>query len=155
MAFCGKCGKEMKDGAQFCPSCGASVDGKPAKRAAQVEEVQADPNDAEQGKVMSIVSYIGILWLIPLLTGDFKKSPFVKYHVNQGIVLSLTWFAWIFVSFILGLIFRVWFLSILLSIVEFAAWIGFIVFIVLGIMNAAKGRMKPLPVIGTRFEIIK
>ena len=25
MAFCQKCGTELKDGAKFCPSCGASV----------------------------------------------------------------------------------------------------------------------------------
>ncbi|MDR1933209.1 MAG: zinc-ribbon domain-containing protein [Spirochaetales bacterium] len=27
MAFCVKCGKEMKDGAKFCPSCGAQTSG--------------------------------------------------------------------------------------------------------------------------------
>jgi uncharacterized membrane protein len=155
MAFCGKCGSEIKDGAQFCPSCGASVAGKPVKQAAQVGEVQADASDAEQGKVMSVISYIGILCLIPIITGDYKKSPFVKFHTNQGLVLCIADVAWWFVSFILGLILgRLWILSILWSLVGFAVWVGVIVLIVLGIINAVNGRMKPLPVIG-KFEILK
>jgi uncharacterized membrane protein len=145
----------MEDGAKFCPSCGASADGKPAKRAVQVGEVQADPNDAEQGKVMSILAYLFILCLIPLITGDYKKSPFVKYHTNQGVVLFIAWLAWLFVSSILGFIFSWWLLAILFGIVRFAVWIGVVVLVVLGIMNAVNGRMRPLPLIGGKFEIIK
>ena len=145
----------MDDGAKFCPSCGASTTGVSAKRAAQVEEIQADPNDAEQGKVMSIISYIGILCLIPIITGDVKKSPFIKFHANQGLVLCIADVAWWFVSFIIGLIFgRLWILSILWSLVGFVAWAGVIVLIILGIINAVNGKMKPLPLIG-KFEILK
>ena len=157
MAFCGKCGKEMEDGAKFCPSCGASSTGEPAASAkppAQVVEIQADPNDAEQGKVMAIIAYIGILCFIPVLTGDHKKSPFVKFHTNQGVVLFIAWIAWWFVSLLLGFIFRGWFLSMILSLVNIVAWVGIIVLIILGIINAVNGRMRPLPVIG-KFEIIK
>ena len=31
---------------------------------------------------MAIIAYI--LFFVPLLTGDRKKSPFVKFHTNQG-----------------------------------------------------------------------
>ncbi|MDR1804401.1 MAG: zinc-ribbon domain-containing protein [Treponema sp.] len=154
MAFCGKCGKEMEDGAQFCPSCGASANGKPAKRAAQVEEVQADANDAEQGKVMSILAYLFILCLIPLITGDYKKSPFVKYHLNQGLVLFIVWIAWLILSNLLGFIFS-GVLVFLYILIRFVVWVGVIALAVIGIMNAVKGRMKPLPLIGGKFEIFK
>jgi len=143
----------MDDGVKFCPSCGASTTGKLA--ATQVGEIQADPADAEQGKVMSILAYLFILCLIPLITGDYKKSPFVKYHLNQGVVLFIAWLAWLFVSMLLGFIFRGWFLVLLYAIVRFAVWIGVIVLVVIGIINVVNGRMRPLPVIGGKFEIIK
>jgi uncharacterized membrane protein len=111
--------------------------------------------DAEQGKVMSVIAYIGILCLIPIITGDYKKSPFVKYHLNQGLVLFIAWIAWLFVSMFLGFIFNGWFLMLLFGLVRFAVWVGVIVLVVLGIINAVNGRMRPLPVIGSKFEIIK
>ena len=154
MAFCGKCGKEMEDGAKFCPHCGASSTGEPAKRAAQVEEIQADPNDAEQGKVMSILSYLFILCLIPLITGDYKKSEYVKYHLNQGLVLFIVWIAWLIVSNLLGFLFS-GVLIFLYILIRFAVWIGVLALCVIGIMNVSKGKMKPLPIIGGRFELIK
>ena len=154
MAFCGKCGKEMDDGAKFCPSCGASSTGEPSKWAAQVEEVQADPADAEQGKVMSIIAYIGILCFIPILTGDYKKSPFVKFHTNQGVVLFITVVAANIASWILRIILGAIRLWSLISLVSTVVWIGVLVLVILGIINVVNGRMRPLPVIG-KFQIIK
>jgi uncharacterized membrane protein len=115
---------------------------------------RASSRDAENNKAMALIAYIGILCLIPILTGDYKKSPFVKFHTNQGVVLFITWIAWWFLSFILGFIFRGWFLGFIFSIVSFAVWVMFLVLVVLGIINAVNGRMKPLPLIGN-FEIIK
>jgi len=113
---------------------------------------RASSKDAENNKGMAIIAYI--LFFVPLLTGDHKKSPFVKFHTNQGTVLFLTWIAWWFVSLILGFVFRGWFLWAIFSLVGFAVWVGVIVLLVLGIINAVNGRMKPLPVIG-KFTIIK
>ena len=36
---------------------------------------------------MAWLSYLGILWLIPLLT--LKENAFAKFHVKQGIVLTI------------------------------------------------------------------
>jgi len=145
----------MKDDAKFCPSCGASSTGEPAKRAAQVGEIQADPTDAEQGKVMSILAYISFLCFVPILTGDHKKSPFVKYHTNQGVVLFITSVALWIVQQILYWIFRAMHLWALSSLLSSLVGIAVLVLAILGIINAVNGRMKPLPVIGGRFEIIK
>ena len=115
---------------------------------------RAGSRDAENNKGMAVIAYIGILCLIPLLTGDYRKSPFLKFHTNQGVVLFITWIAWVFASFLLDFILRGWFLGLLFSFVRFAIWIGVLVLVVLGIINAVNGRMKPLPVIG-KFTIIK
>ena len=131
----------MEDGVKFCPSCGASVAGK----STEPGELQADPDDAEQNKGMAVVAYI--LFFVPLLTGDHNKSPFVKYHTNQGTVLFLFSVGGWIVSSILAIIIIGIFLGIVVSIVS-------LIFLVIGIINAVNGRMKPLPLIG-KFTIIK
>jgi len=145
MAFCAKCGNQVDDGVKFCPSCGTSMTGKPAKTAAQTGELQADPNDAEQNKGMAVIAYI--LFFIPLLTGDHKKSPFVMYHTNQGLVLFLFSIGGSIVSSILMLI-------LIGFVLMFVVGIASLVFLIIGIINVLNGRMKPLPLIG-KFEIIK
>ncbi len=98
---------------------------------------QADKADIEKNKGMAMIAYI--IFFIPLLT-DAKDSKFAKFHTNQGFVLFL--FALIgnvvgtFIPFI-G-----WFL--VLPIVAIAT----IIFFVLGLINASKGEMKELPLIG-------
>lgn len=83
---------------------------------------------------MAIVAYI--LFFIPLLT-DAKNDPFVKYHIKQGLVLFITSFILMVISRMPVIMWFSWPLNLLL----------FVLFIV-GIMNAAKGQEKPLPLIG-------
>ena len=158
MAFCGNCGAQVNDGVKFCSSCGAGMPDAQGQTAASggaagPEVRQADPNDAEQNKLMAILAYI--LFFIPLVTGDYKKSPFVLFHTNQGTVLFISAvvysIAYIILSAILAFIpFLGWALILLLGLF----WFVFLVFCIMGIINAANGKMKPLPVIGT-FTIIK
>jgi predicted membrane protein len=109
-----------------------------------MEEVNVtpDPNDVQSNKVMAILAYFGILFLIPLLAA--KESPFARYHTNQGIVL----FLFMFVCGILGVIPK---FGWVISSVGYLA--GFVFFII-GVINAAGGKMNPLPLIGN-FTLIK
>ena len=146
MAKCKKCGKTLDEGAKYCPSCGTSVSAKPAKTKTQNQELQqADPNDAENNKGMAVVAYL--LFFIPLITGDHKKSPFVMFHTNQGLVLFIFSVGGWIVSSILMIILIGIFLGTVVGITSLA-------FLIIGIINAVQGRMKPLPLIG-KFEIIK
>ncbi|MBN2852898.1 MAG: hypothetical protein JXQ23_09220 [Clostridia bacterium] len=84
-------------------------------------------------KLMGVLCYLWILWLIPLLT-EHKNDPYIKFHINQGIVLSI-------VSVIVGI----------LSWIPVIGWllgIGVFVLTVLGIINAVQLQEKPLPLIG-------
>jgi uncharacterized membrane protein len=47
--------------------------------------------DVEKAKGTAWLSYLGILWLVPLLT--LKDNEFAKFHVKQGIVLTIYGFA--------------------------------------------------------------
>ena len=101
---------------------------------------QAGSADAEKNKAMAIIGYIvPILFFIPLVT-DAKNSPFAKYHANQQLDLLL---AAIAVNIVGGIIPIIgWFIILPLG------SIALIVFAIMGIINAAKGAMKPLPLIG-------
>lgn len=98
--------------------------------------LQADPADVEQNKIMGILAYI--IFFIPLLAA--RESKFAMYHANQGLVLFLAGIA----------------VSILGSIIPILGWfvilplcmLAITVLAILGIVNAAKGLIKPLPIIG-------
>ena len=163
MAFCASCGNQVDDGVKFCPTCGTNMTGKPAKPASpkklakeenQTGELQADPKEAELYKGLAIVSYLGFEFIIPLLTGDYKKSEFLKFHTNQGLVLFIASVAlWIAMS-ILGALLAAIHLWALIPLISTVVWVGILAFIILGIINAVKGRMRPLPLIG-KFTLIK
>lgn len=107
---------------------------------------QGEQSDAEKNKLMAIVGYIiPILFFIPLVT-DAKNSPFAKFHANQQLILLLAAIA----------------VNIVGSIIPFLGWfiilpfgsIALIIIAIMGIINAVKGEMKKLPVIGG-IQIIK
>ena len=111
--------------------------------------------DVEKNKVMGILAYLGILWLVPLLAA--KDSPFARYHTNQGLVLFLgaiaAWIVTIILDMVLVFIpFVGWFLMVVLHI---ALVLGVLALAIIGIINAANGTCKPLPLIGNRFTLIK
>lgn len=104
--------------------------------------------DTNNNKVMAILCYLGILWVVPLLT-DHKNDPFVKFHINQGIILTIAWAALFIVGLLIGLI------PVLGPLVNWVARLALFVLSILGIMNAVNMEEKPLPVIGTLFEVYK
>jgi len=107
-----------------------------------------DPADVEKHKVFAMLSYVGILWLVPLLAA--KESPFAKYHCNQGIVLSIGAFG---LCIVLGIV------SVIVSfipIINIIGWcfscvlwplimLAILAYAIMGIVNALNGKMKPLP----------
>ena len=173
MAYCGKCGTKVEDGVKFCPGCGAPMEASTqqaqpntqtnsqtdysAKISALNETADTtadfDKADIEQNKVMGVLAYLSWLVLIPIFAA--KGSKFARFHANQGLVLAITEIAWWIVQGILSSVlysisWRLGFISTILGLVN----IVFLVLLVIGIMNAANGRAKELPVIG-KFKILK
>jgi uncharacterized membrane protein len=96
---------------------------------------QPDPTDVQANKAMAVLAYI--LFFVPLLAA--KDSPFAMYHANQGLVLFLTSLA----------------LNVVLTFIPIIGWmllpfayIAILAFAIIGIINAANGHNKPLPLIG-------
>ena len=102
-----------------------------------------DPADVQNNKVMGVLSYLGILVLIPLFAA--KNSPFARFHCNQGIVLAL---AEVLAGIVLGIARNLPLIGWIFRLVGGLASILWIVLAVIGIVNAINGRAKELPIIG-------
>jgi uncharacterized membrane protein len=109
---------------------------------------KVESSDVEKNKPMAIIGYIiPILFFIPLLSEEGKKSPFAKFHANQQLNLLLFGVIGYTASAILMII-------LIGFLLYFVVIIGSLVFLIMGIINAAKGEMKKLPIIGG-FSILK
>ena len=115
---------------------------------------QLDPKDVEQNKVMAILAYLGILVLVPIFAAP--QSKFARYHANQGLILFIASICcYVAVSILTKVFYSIsFFLGGLISILAVVVYVGILVFAVIGIINAAQGKCKPLPVIGN-FQILK
>ena len=122
----------------------ADVNTKVTDRTAEFEK-----QDADQNKVMGILAYIGPLVFVPMFAA--KESKWARFHANQGLVLFILEAAISITSSILG---RIPYIGWLLSLVLWLADIAVVVLAVLGIVSAAKGQAKELPIIGG-FKILK
>lgn len=128
--------------------------------AQQDQPVQAQQTNSQQGqnqgntgssvdnsKLWAVLGYIiPFLFFIPLVMEDLKNNSFSKFHANQQLVLLIA-----------GIV-----INIVGTIIPFLGWflilpigsIFLLVVVIIGIINAAKGEQKPLPVIGG-FNILK
>ncbi len=160
MAFCPKCGREVEQDTRFCPACGASLntEGEQPKTdfsqkasdtfkkaedwVNQTSDYTAhyDPDDIQKNKGMAILSYISILVLIPIFAA--KDSKFARFHANQGLILFVAEIVLGIVCAALGFIPVVgWIVNAVVYLVEVA-------YMILGIVYAAQGKAKDLPIIG-------
>ena len=85
MAYCDKCGVQVANDVRFCPVCGFRL-----MEACEDSDNAKDTTtscDVESNKAMAVLSYLGILVLVPLLGA--KNSPFARFHTNQGLILCI------------------------------------------------------------------
>lgn len=168
---CTNCGAEIGEGKAFCGECGTSVNGEVntnvQNNTAVNGQTTTNTNEGWSPKVYKILSYIGILWLVGMF-GKRKNEPAVRFHVGQGIILTictviLSIVIYLINTFVIANIFvtelEIWGVSMgktvsgtglaIMSFLDFAVWGVQILFMILGIRNVCKGEDKELPVIGS------
>lgn len=171
MAFCASCGSKLEDGTKFCPSCGAAqaaatyntnttgnTDANQTQGIKITDTTSSyDKNDIEKNKVLCAVSYISILFFLPLVA--CPESRFGKFHANQALILLIA-------SVILGaaggaLYTILWALPLIPNFIkslvdtalDIILWAGPVAGMIFGIVNAAQGKAKEIPLIG-KFNLI-
>ena len=84
-----------------------------------------DAKDVEENKVLACLSYVGILFLIPMLAK--KDSKFCQEHARQGVVM---------------------FIATLLGVIPVIGWIWAVVVLVvdvIAIVNTLQGKYWKIP----------
>ncbi len=89
-----------------------------------------------QKNILAIISYIGVLCLVPILTKE--KDEFVKFHAKQGLVLFVSE---VIVWVVFSIIPYLWLIGNLF-------WILWVVLSIIGIMNVLNNQKKEIPLIG-------
>lgn len=98
---------------------------------------QNTANGPQKNILMAILSYLGPLVIVSYLTS--KDDPFVKFHIKQGLVLFVIEVA---MWFLAGVMFyQFW---MIMNIVN----LGTLILSIVGIVNAAQGQEKELPLVG-------
>ena len=154
--FCQFCGESILETADVCGKCGKFVN----------EQAKASAT-GDTTKVYRVLSYLGILWLVGMLSKE-KNDKSVKFHVGQGMLVTilavaLQVVASIINNAVIANIFRTeityWgiktgvytvsgFGATLITIINLVVWGIVLTFEIIGITNAVKNRDKKLPVIG-------
>lgn len=93
--------------------------------------------DIDDNRFLAALSYVSILCFLPLLLN--RKSKYAQYHAQQGIAIFV-------VSVIMSVIGMFPIINILLSPVLFVVFIAVVLGSLYGILNAASGVAKPVPV---------
>ena len=112
-----------------------------------------EQKDIESGKAMSILSYIGLLCLIPYFAE--KNNKYVRFHAIQGLNLCLISVIYSIVYAILSVILLFipiigWMLLMVLSIASY----GFLALSIWGIVNTCNNQAKELPIVN-KIKLIK
>lgn len=128
-----------------------NVEAAQLKKQAAAEEEE----DIRKNKGMALLSYLGVLVVIPMIFG--LHSKFVRHHANQGLLLfTLEMVVWAACKTVLLLGYPLLHLSAMVyltSLVGGLIWLGFTLLALLGLLHVAGDSYASLPVIG-EYEII-
>jgi len=97
------------------------------------EKKSSDEKDIQENKILAILCYLGVLFIIPMLLKP--NSKFIKFHAKQGLVLTIGWIVGLVLYPFLG--------------VGFLMHIAIVIFSIMGIMNVSEGVMKELPIVAS------
>lgn len=108
-----------------------------------------DPADIQQNKAMGIFAYLSWLVLVPILAAP--NSRFARFHANQGLLLAIFEVG---VGLVFGILSIIPFIGLLFLVLLSLIQICCLVMAIMGIINAANGECKELPLIG-KIQLLK
>ncbi|MEM0518771.1 MULTISPECIES: DUF4870 domain-containing protein [Aequorivita] len=94
------------------------------------------------GKTVAIIAYITLIgWIVALIMNNKDKTALGSFHVRQALGIMCVG---VILSIISGII-DIYILSRVVYLAVLVLWI-------LGLISAAQGEMKPVPVVGEKFQ---
>lgn len=107
-------------------------------------------NDTDP-KTIAVVSYITLIgWIVAIVLHSSSqiKSPFAAYHLRQTLGIYITGIALVILSFISILPFIGWLIGLVITLAQ----VGLFVLWILGLVSAANGEEKPVPILGEYYQ---
>ena len=106
-------------------------------------EGQIVPED----RTVAILSYITLIgFIIAIVMHGSKKTQLGAYHLRQALGLFITGVAFGLCVFVLAFIPFIGWLAIMVG------WLALLVFVIMGLIAAATGQQKPVPVLGAKYQ---
>ena len=109
--------------------------------------------EIDNGKLMALLSYIGILALIPYFAE--KENKYVRFHAIQGLNLLIVNLVVSAASFVVAIVATIlfiipiigWVLGFVLYLVIGLVPVGLLVISILGVVYSLQGNAKELPIV--------
>lgn len=109
--------------------------------------------EIDNGKLMALLSYIGILALIPYFAE--KENKYVRFHAIQGLNLLIVNLVVSAASFVVAIVATIlfiipiigWILGFVLYLVIGLIPVGLLVISILGVVYSLQGNAKELPIV--------
>ena len=115
----------------------------PVTSQATAQTQQPVLNDVDDHKLFAIIGYIlPFLFFVPMVQDASKNNVFARYHANQQLTLLVLCIG----LYILGQV--IYSISYMLMVFIPLLNIGLLVLAIMGIIHAAQGEMKELPLVG-------
>ena len=96
----------------------------------------------DNGKTVAIIAYITLIgWIIALIMNNGNKTTLGSFHVRQALGIMCIGVVLVIVSGSIGLGMLSWIIRLAILVL----WI-------LGLLSAVQGEMKPVPVLGEKFQ---
>jgi uncharacterized membrane protein len=100
-----------------------------------------------EDRTVAILAYITIIgFIIAIVMHGSKKTALGAFHLRQVLGLFLTGVAFGLCVIILAFIPFLGWLIIMLG------WLSMLVLVIMGLVGAATGQMKPVPVLGQHYQ---
>lgn len=113
--------------------------------------VEIPEKEIEEGRVLAVIGYLWILFLLPLLLQ--RQNRFAQFHGRQGLILFVFWFLiWVVFFLILG---HIPFVGRVFHIIGYLSYLAYAILAVIGLIKAASGECWRIPVLGAYAEQIK
>ncbi len=102
---------------------------------------------ATEDKTVAILAYLTIIgFVVAIVLHSSKKTRLGSYHLRQALGLIVTAIGCWIVNFILA------FIPILGWLMILCIWLGIFILWLMGLIAAASGQMKPIPVLGAHYQ---
>jgi uncharacterized membrane protein len=124
-----------------------------ATKAPVSEPGEATAEEIEAGKGLAAISYISILFLIPMIS--MRDNRFAMFHAKQSMVLVISAMVLFFGLFIIGVLTSWLGIGILLIVLAYVAFFAYFVLMIIGFVKAFNGEYWRIPKISDWADKIK